>query len=153
MRRLRKYLALSPAGRAIVLRSLLLLPVVATLLRVRGMECARAWLERLGPRAAGDISTLAPSRIASLVGAAASLLQARCLPRSLVLWYFLRGRGTSAEIRLGVTKLADGSLSAHAWVEFDGLPLNDGPDAIERYAALPSLAGRFRAHQPETPSL
>lgn len=153
MKRLRKYLALSQAGRAMVLRSLILLVAAAALLRARGMARTRAWLERLGHRAVGDGSTLAPREIASLAGAAASLLRVRCLPRSLVLWRFLRDRGTKVEVRLGVCKLADGSLSAHAWVEFDGLPLNEGPDVFERYAALPLLAGRFPAHRPEMLSL
>lgn len=153
MRRLRKYLALSPAGRAIVLLSLLLLPVVASLLKARGMERTRAWLDRLALFAAGGTSALAPREIATLVGVAASLLQARCLPRSLVLWHFLRDRDTAAEIRLGVTKLADGSLSAHAWVECEGVPLNDGPDVFERYALLPSLAGRFATGRSTTLSL
>ena len=153
MNRLRKYLALSPAGRAIVLRSLLLLPAVAALLRLRGMERTRTWLDRLGPFAAGDASALAPFEIAALVGAAAGLLHARCLPRSLVLWHFLRDCATSAEIRLGVAKRSDGSLSAHAWVEFDGLPLNDGSDVCERYAVLPALASRFTGGRPKTLSL
>lgn len=153
MRRLRKYLALSPAGRAIVLRSLVLLPVATLLLGTRGMGHTRAWLERGGPSAAGDTSALTAREIATLVGAVASLLRARCLPRSLVLWHFLPDRGTSAEIRLGVTKLADGRLSAHAWVEFDGSPLNDGLDVLERYAALPSLAGRIpTSHSRTQPS-
>jgi len=148
--RLHKFLALSPAGRAIVLRSLLLLPLAASLLRARGMQRTRASLARLGPFAAGDTSALAPREIATLVGAAGCFLRARCLPRSLVLWHFLRDRGTSAEVRLGVTKLADGSLSAHAWVEFDGLPLNDSLDVLERYAGLPSVAGRSTVDRPKT---
>lgn len=143
MRRLRKYLALSPAERAIVLRSLVLLPVVALLLRALGMGRTCAWLQRGGTFAEGKPSALTPREIATLVGAVAPLLRVRCLPRSLVLWHLLRDRGTSAEIRLGVTKLADDSLSAHAWVEFDGSPLNDGLDVLERYTALPSLAGRI----------
>ena len=150
MRWLRKYLALSPAGRAIVLRSLLLLPVVAALLRARGMERTRAWLDRLGRRVRGDTSTLVPREIATLVGAAAFLVRARCLSRSLVLWHFLRDRNARAEVRLGVAKLEDGSLCAHAWVEFDGLPLNDGPGVRERYAVLPSRARGFRAGLPRT---
>jgi hypothetical protein len=153
VKRLRKYLALSPAGRAIVLRSLLLLPAVAALLRLRGMERSRAWLDRLGPFAAGDASALAPREIAALVGAAGALLRARCLPRSLVLWHFLRDRGTSAEIRLGVAKRADGSLSAHARVEFGGVPLNEGAELFERYAALPTLAGRLTTSRHKTLSL
>ena len=144
MRRLRKYLALTPAGRAIVLRSLLLLPVAAALLRTRGMARTTALLERLGNRAERDPGTLAPPEIARLVSAAASMLRARCLARSLVLCHLLRQRGRSTEIRLGVSKLADGKLSAHAWVELDGVPLNDGADVFERYAALPSSATKFR---------
>jgi hypothetical protein len=153
VKRLRKYLALSPAGRAIVLRSLLLLPAVAALLRVRGMERTCARLTRLGAVAAGDASTLAPREIAALVGAAGALLRARCLARSLVLWYFLRDRAASVEVRLGVAKRADGGLSAHAWVEFGGSPLNEGADLFERYAVLPSLAGRFTSSRQQTLSL
>jgi hypothetical protein len=70
-----------------------------------------------------------------------------------VLWHFLRDRAAPAEIRLGVAKCADGSLSAHAWVEFGGSPLNEGADLFERYAALPSLAGRFTSRHSETFSL
>lgn len=148
MRRLRKYLALSPAGRAIVLRSLLLLPTVAVLLRARGMARTTALLERLGRYAETDPDTLAPREIARLVNAAASILGARCLPRSLLLWNLLRRRGTPVEIRLGVSKPADGKLSAHAWVELDGLPLYDGADVFGRYAALPASATRFRVKHP-----
>lgn len=144
MRRFRKYLALAPAGRAIVLRSLVLLPAVAVLLKTRGMARTMAWLERLRRHAAGDPRTLAPQEIARLVAAAGSILGARCLPRSLVLCNLLENCGTPVEIRLGVSKLADGSLSAHAWVALDGLPLTDGPDGFERFAALPSSTTKFR---------
>jgi len=153
MRRLRKFLALSAAGRAIVLRSLLLLPVVGALLRLRGMERTCAWLARRRTIAVGEVAALAPREIAVLVGASGALLQARCLPRSLVLWHFLRERATSAEIRLGVAKRADGGLSAHAWVEFGGSPLNEGADLFQRYAVLPSLAGRRTSNGPKTLSL
>jgi hypothetical protein len=146
--RLRKYLALTPAGRAIVLRGLLLLPVVAVLLRARGMARTTALLERLARRAEDDSDALAPQEIARLVHAAASILGAPCLPRALVLSHFLRCRGTPAEIRLGVAKLADGKLSAHAWVEIDGLPLNDGADVCGRYATFPSSPTKFSVDRP-----
>jgi hypothetical protein len=150
MRRLRKYLALSPAGRAVVLRSLILLPTVALLLRVRGMGRTHAWLARLGPFAAGDTSALASREVAVLVGAVASIVQARCLSRSLVLWQLLRDQSNRVEVRLGVSKNAEGGLCAHAWVDFDGLPLNDGPEVFERYSALPSLPRRFASNHPKT---
>lgn len=142
MRRLRKFFALTPDGRTLVLRSLLLLPTVAALLRVRGLARTTALLERLGRRGEGEPGALAPREVARLVDAAAALLRIRCLPRSLVLWHFLRHRGASAVVRLGVSKLAGGGLSAHAWLEFDGLPLNDAADVFDRYAALPSPHGQ-----------
>lgn len=137
MSRLRKFLALTPDGRTLFLRSLLLLPTVAALLRIRGLARTSVLLDRLGHRGECYVGAPAPREVARLVDAAAALLRIRCLPRSLVLWHFLRHRGTSAVVRLGVSKLAGGSLSAHAWLELDGVPINDHADVFERYAALP----------------
>ena len=140
MRRLRKFLALKPTGRAVVLRCCFLLPMLALSLRVFGMARTRAVLERFEWRADGAAATLPPQEVARLVDAVAALLRVRCLARSLALWHLLRARGGAAEIRLGVSKLADGSLAAHAWLEYEGVPLNDRADVSERYAALPSRA-------------
>ena len=148
MSRLRKYLALAPAGRAIVLRSVLLLPVVAALLRVRGMARMMALLVRLERLAEGVPDALSPQEIARLVNLTASILGAPCLPRSLVLWHLLRCRGTSTEIRLGVSKLTDGNLAAHAWIDLDGQPLNDSVDVFDRYAAFSTSATRIQVDRP-----
>ncbi len=142
MRRLHKYLALAPAGRALVLRCLLLLPMAAILLQACGMRRTAVLLARMGRRA--DADALAPRTIARLVDASASILGANCLQRSLVLRQLLRNRGMPAEIRFGVSRAVNGGLSAHAWVELDGLPLNDGADVFERYAALASPAVGWR---------
>lgn len=138
MNRLRKYRALTPAARKVVRQSLLLLPLTALSLHLRGMAQTRALLQRLGRRRGNRAEALEPREIARLVDAAAALLRARCLPRSLVLWHFVRDRGAAAELRLGVSKLANGQLAAHAWLEFDGQPLNEHADLFERYSALPS---------------
>lgn len=143
MRRLRKYLALTPGGRALVLRSLLLLPAVAMLLRARGMGRATAFLRRIERRARHDPEALAPREAARLVDAAASVLRLSCLPRALVLCHHLRSRGMAAEIRLGVSRPGDGDFSAHAWVELDRLPLNGSTDVLERYAVLPASGNMF----------
>jgi hypothetical protein len=148
VRPLRKFLALSAAGRAIILRSLLLLPTVAVLLRLQGMARTKTLLGRLGRPAGGTSRALAPQEIARLVTTAASILGARCLPQSLVLQHLLRNRNVATEIRLGVSKLANGSLAAHAWIELDGLPLNDKLDVRERYVALPSSAIKFQVDRP-----
>ena len=51
-----------------------------------------------------------------------------CLEQSIVLWWLLRIRGISADLRIGARKQAD-RFEAHAWVEFAGTVLNDSGDA------------------------
>ena len=142
MRRLRKYLELTPAGRAVFLRSLFLLPAVAALVRTRGMAHTTTLLEGRERRSECDLGALAPREIARIVDATATLLHTRCLSRSMVLWHLLRRRSTAAEIRLGVSKSAEGKLAAHAWVELNGMPLNDNTGVLMRFAVLP-LRGQF----------
>lgn len=137
-RRLRKFHALTPAGRTLVACNLVLLPVVALMLRICGLARTIALLDRREERRGRTAPVLAPREIARLVDAPAALLRIDCLPRSLLLWHALRVRGIESEIRLGVSKRSDGGLSAHAWVEHEGLPLNEGPDVAERFAALPA---------------
>ena len=60
---------------------------------------------------------------------------ALCLQRSQALLWRLRSIGIDAQLRVGVRK--DGSqMSAHAWVEYDGVVLNDRQDTPEHYAPL-----------------
>jgi Transglutaminase-like superfamily len=47
-----------------------------------------------------------------------------CLEQSLVLWWLLRRRGISAELRIGARKEFE-RFEAHAWVELDSAVLND----------------------------
>jgi len=155
MRSLKQFLALSPASRAIVVRSMILLPVVAVLLKRRGMYRTIIWLERRRKNNVGNAdkvdnactvaNTAGPTlrEMARLVGAASSKLGMTCLPRSLVLCHLLRDSGSSPDLRLGVTRHPDNGILAHAWVEIDGVPLIDGPEVRSRYAALPSIPARF----------
>ena len=75
---------------------------------------------------------------ARLVQAAAryGLFRPTCLPQSLVLWWLLRRQGLAGELRIGV-RPEPSRLEAHAWVEFQGQPLNDGADVARRFAPFP----------------
>jgi hypothetical protein len=56
-------------------------------------------------------------------------IEGTCLVRSLALWALLKKHGVEAEIRIGLRK-REGSLEGHAWVEFDGVAMNeDGAEA------------------------
>ena len=68
-----------------------------------------------------------------------------CLVRSLVVWWLVGGDAL-AVVRLGVAPGETGEAPRfHAWVEVDGVPINDAADVSERYrafeAAVPPVTG------------
>lgn len=100
-------------------------------LRVLGYSRWKALLIRCAPGpkvpAGNDIDTVKAAReLARLQQAVARQLsfKANCLEQSLALWWLLRRRGISAELRVGARK-AGGTFEAHAWVEVRGIVLND----------------------------
>lgn len=56
-----------------------------------------------------------------------------CLKKSLVLWYLLRCQGIVSELRIGVRR-EQGEFQAHAWVEYQGIVLNDTPNVRQHFA-------------------
>jgi len=58
-----------------------------------------------------------------------------CLEESLALWWLLGRQGIASELRIGVRK-RDEKFEAHAWVEREGIALNE-PEALhQHYAAF-----------------
>jgi hypothetical protein len=62
-------------------------------------------------------------------------MRATCLPRSVALWSLLRRRGVDTEVVIGVRPGGE-PLDAHAWVERHGVPLNESPEIVARFARL-----------------
>lgn len=73
-------------------------------------------------------------RIVNL-GSTRGFIYAVCLPRSLLLWWFLRWRGITSEICIGVEK-ENFAFNAHAWVELYGVVVNDDSDVRRRYGVF-----------------
>lgn len=75
--------------------------------------------------------------IADLVNMAArsGIWWATCLERSLLLQAFLRHRLIDSDLRIGVN-LMEGRFEAHAWVEYDGIVLNDRQDIADSFAVF-----------------
>lgn len=65
-------------------------------------------------------------RLAGLATATAHrfFLPTNCLEQSLVIWFLLRRRGGAPVLRFGGRKAGD-QFEAHAWVESEGVVLND----------------------------
>lgn len=80
----------------------------------------------------------AVARVAWAVTAVArrSPIHSTCLSESLVVDAMLRRRGYAADIRFGVRPPGGGRLTAHAWVEHDGVVVFGGRPEIGGYAVL-----------------
>ena len=56
-----------------------------------------------------------------------------CLEESLVLLHLLETQGIAAQLRIGVKKNIP-KFEAHAWVECNGVALNEGESLHDHYA-------------------
>jgi hypothetical protein len=66
-----------------------------------------------------------------------------CIHRSLALVWWLQARGVPTQIRFGVRMDGD-NLTAHAWVEYDGLVVNDRYDIAQLFHPLePSAVAKL----------
>lgn len=131
----------SPAVRRgwVVFRAALLLPTVAILLRMRGLQfCLRLARWRLRGIETGSCDFESASRIQVLVAHANerySLLRVDCLPLSLVGWYLSRRMGCATTLRLGVRTLT-GRFESHAWIEMNGVPVGEIEDVRNIYSTM-----------------
>lgn len=135
MHLLRKFWALEPADRRLILQIVIVLPLTALGLHVFGFKRTQAGLCRWG-----RVPQAPPDDEASRVRRARQWMRyvkrngpyrGNCLSRSLVLWWLLRRQGIETELRIG-TRLDDGRFHAHAWVEKRGQALIGGGRARAR---------------------
>lgn len=153
-RRLRAWIrsvrALPWRDRWLLAQALVCQPVFAVLLRVVAFRT----IHRVCTRLAGDVrptarpgDDLARVREIGRVVAIASrhaAIPGTCLHRSLTLWWLLLRRGFASDLRLGARKV-DGTLTAHAWVEHDGVVINDDAATTRGYSSLHWVAANPRS--------
>jgi transglutaminase superfamily protein len=129
--------SLSWFERALLAGALILLPLSDLSLRLLGFrrtQAVFAWL--LPVRSLGQLPVNA--RQTTLLVQAASrraFPRATCLHRSLTLWSLLRVQGVDTRLLLGARKSLN-QFEAHAWIEYEGLVLNDTGDVRQRFAAF-----------------
>jgi Transglutaminase-like superfamily len=120
-----------------VLRCGLLLLAVRTHLKLLGFGRSVARARRLGdvPPAPRPALPEAVERTAYHVALAAAFFPGRaiCLEQSLTLYVLLRRRGIAAQLKLGVQPFP---FAAHAWVELDGEPVNEDPEAVAKFLPM-----------------
>jgi hypothetical protein len=130
---------LDAESRALFWRAVRLLPWVALSLRFRGYARTEVSLHS---RAAVQPDRVIPEQeVAPAVAKTARMVRsashfgpfrATCLAQSLTLWLLLQRQNISSSIKIGVRKTAD-RLQAHAWVERDGIAVNESDAVHEHY--------------------
>ena len=112
-----------------------LIPLAAASLRIAGVRRTLKPLARgpagLDPRAAREAAR------AVARAARHAPYRGNCLSQSIALTWLLRRRGVAADLRFGARR-REGQLEAHAWVEHDGVVLNDTPDVARRFSPFGS---------------
>ena len=126
------------------------LPLLAVAVKLCGFRRCQKWLAARAKPAArptGDPLSYArqTARLVRLAGRY-SLVPARCLPQSLLLWHWLQRAGLDSVICLGARQEA-GRLYAHAWVEYAGEPLAEAAD-VRRSSVPFTAAGVKPAERP-----
>jgi hypothetical protein len=143
-----RYRALTPEARRLFWRAVVLLPLVGASLHLRNFKKTQIWLQQ---RLAAWNSTLAeppnaaePADVAERVDVASRMVRAAahygmsgatCLEQSLTLWYLLGRQGISSSVRIGV-RTAQGKFEAHAWVEHNGVALDELQNVHQHYTAF-----------------
>jgi hypothetical protein len=117
-----KLRALSFSEFLMLVVSVLTLPVVSVLLKLRGFrktERFMALFSRLGIQP--EASPVRVDQAARMVSIAAvrGPYKARCLEQAITVWWMLGVMGISSTIRLGIYKSGE-SVEAHAWVLHEG---------------------------------
>lgn len=138
---LERFRGLTALERGFLVRAFLLLPVVGWGLRMVGFGGIQAMLHlhSVAPRhkfTPDEVmkNALTASRMVS-IASRHGFYRANCLPSSLALAYLLGKKGIPTDLRVGVRKVG-GVFDAHAWIEFQGKPLNDDVDVHERFPAF-----------------
>ena len=144
----RTWAGLSSFERLKVAQAVVLLPTVAVANRIFGFMRVQLLLAATTHEPRSDHGTLGVDEVATVVAmveiaAHRGVFRANCLHRSMVTWWILRRRGVDTIIRFGVRPSAGGQRpDFHAWVERDGLVLNDHPKIADEFFPFDGPVGR-----------
>jgi hypothetical protein len=141
---LRRFRALEPRARGLFLRAAVLLPFISLSLRLRGFRATQSSLQKHLPRAQTAISYQSNGEQAERTALTARMVRsaahrtwgsAACLQQSLALWWLLGRQGIASSVRIGTRKTEE-KFEAHAWVECEGVALNEPEESHKHYAAF-----------------
>ncbi|HEY6944206.1 MAG TPA: lasso peptide biosynthesis B2 protein [Candidatus Acidoferrum sp.] len=138
---LRRFRALEHPAQLLFLRAMVTLPLVSLSLRLSGFHATRSTLLKTLSSSVSQLDSGSIGKqavlIAHMVNAADrhGLFHPSCLAKSLTLWWMLGRQGITARLRIGIRK-ENSKLEAHAWVEREGVALNEPEEHRHHYTAF-----------------
>jgi hypothetical protein len=147
----RKFWQLPPSERVLFVSSVLMLLITALALRFIGFNRWHSFLSR--SRVEGKHKEAQPANSIEQARAVARMVRlaskhgfyrANCLQCSITLWWLLRRRGVESDIQIGVRKDIEG-FQAHAWIEYQGIVLNDVEDIFSSFVRFDRPVARLRS--------
>jgi Transglutaminase-like superfamily len=137
-RKARIWRLLTEEERSLLMQAIIFLPLVAFSLQLWGMQRTQQALSRLsnsGIYRTSDVLLIQIQKTSRLVEIAANYIPVwgNCLKKSLVLWFLLRRQGIVSELLIGARRL-EGEFQAHAWIEYQGIVINDTPHVRQSFA-------------------
>ena len=146
-RRLQQLKTLSLEEWWLLLSAMILLPLVALSLRLKGFKqtqkSMRRFISQESNLAAPSEAEIEKAQVISrmvVVAAGHGAYLANCLKQALVLWWMLARRGIKSEIVFGVQKESDNNFNAHAWVECNGVNLSDSDEIQQKFSAFQKIS-------------
>jgi Transglutaminase-like superfamily len=144
------------------LRAAVILPAISLSLKLRGFRATQQTLQDLSVRYSNSSPSSPGNHVSEdsrdrartelavrMVNAAARYAWGRftCLEKSLALWWLLMRQGTASSVRIGARK-SGAKLEAHAWVERDGVALNEPQQDHRHYATFDAAFPQQSAENP-----
>jgi hypothetical protein len=126
-----------PSVGGTMLRLAVLKAALATAGFGRTWRWIRAKAQRAPERRVVDTALVARTEYAVAMAAALYPGHAACLERSLMLYWHLRRAGVVVTYRMGVQMYP---FLAHAWVEYDGVPINDVPEHVRLFRPIEGVS-------------
>lgn len=121
--------------------SLLALLLLKTALAVAGFGRTWRWMQRNAERhplmRESDDAFVAQAEYTVAMAAALYPGRAACLERSMLLYWYLRRAGVAVRFRVGAQLYP---FLAHAWVEYQGRPINDVPEHVQLFQPMEGTA-------------
>jgi hypothetical protein len=133
---LSRFAQLPAVERRATILALAAIPAMHLALRLFGLRRIEQWTERPATVDAPERHT-SPAEIVRAIARASNygVHRGTCLSRSLALKWLLGRHGWTSDLRVG-TRRTVGGIDAHAWLERDGVILNDTPDAVGTFGLL-----------------